>query len=154
MKLKIFSLVLLLALLLAPARAAQAQTYAFTVLSEIVNVYWESDGTLSLDYAIVFSNADYADPIDYVDIGLPNDTYSTFNTTASIDGQPINDIFPSPYVETGVALGLGSSAISPGQIGTLRMSTSGIRDVLYTDNLDDTYTSAVFSPNYFGSEFV
>ena len=154
MKLKAFSFFLLLALLLAPARAAQAQTYAFTVLSEIVNAYWESDGTLSLDYEIVFSNADYADPIDYVDIGLPNGTYSTFNTTASIDGQPINDIFPSPYVETGVALGLGSSAIPPGQIGTVRMSTSGIRDVLYTDNLDDTYASAVFSPNYFGSEFV
>lgn len=117
-------------------------------------MYWESDGTQTLEYEILFENADYADPIDYVDIGFPNDTYSTFNTEASIDGQPINSIAPSAYVESGVELYLGSNAIQPGDTGTVRVRTTGISDVLYTDNLDDRYASAVFAPNYFGSEFV
>lgn len=154
MKIRLFSFFLLAVVLFVPLQTAFAQTYAFTVLSERVDVYWQSDGTLDLEYEIVFANATYADPIDYVDIGLPNDTYSTFNTTASIDGQPIFDISPSPYVETGVALYLGANAIQPGDTGTVRLSTTDIRNVLYSDNLDDSYASAVFSPSYFGSDFV
>jgi hypothetical protein len=148
------STLLLFALVLIPLGVVYAQTYAFTVLEERVDAYWESDGTLTLEYEYVFDNASYADPIDYVDIGLPNDSYFISNVSASVDGQQIFDITESPYVDTGVALGLGSNSIRPGDRGTVRMTVTGLRDVLYTDNLDDSYASAVFAPNYFGSEFV
>ena len=148
-----FSL-LLLAVLLLPTSAALAQTYSFTVEREQVDLYWESDGSLSIEYEIVFRNSDFADPIDYVDVGLPNNNYRLSNIQASVDGHPINDIQDSPYVDYGPALGLGSNAIPPGQTGTVRMRVTGITGVLYTDNEDEAYASAVFSPNYFGSEFV
>ncbi|MDA1330399.1 MAG: hypothetical protein DWG76_05490 [Chloroflexi bacterium] len=148
-----FSFFLLLVLLL-PVGGAQAQTYAFTVDQERVDLYWETDGSLSIDYEITFTNAAYADPIDFVDIGLPNGNYRLSNIQASVDGHPIADIQESPYVTYGPALGLGSNAIPAGRSGTVRMRVTGIMGVLYTDNQDDGYASAVFSPNYFGSEFV
>lgn len=149
----LFGLFLILALLI-PFSSAQAQTYAFTVERQRVDLFWESNGTLSITYEIVFLNAPYADPIDFVDIGLPNDNYNLGNIRAWVDGQSITDISDSPYVTYGPALGLGSNAIPAGQRGTVEMQVSGISGVLYTDNQDDGYASAVFSPNYFGSEFV
>ncbi|KAA3647833.1 MAG: hypothetical protein DWQ07_02280 [Chloroflexi bacterium] len=147
-----FVLTLLLSLLLTTS--ALAQTYLFSLDEEIVDVYWESDGTLSLEYEFVFTNSAFASPIDFVDVGLPNNNYSISNITASVDGHPILDIEDSPYVTYGVALGLGSNAIRSGQTGTVRMSITGIRNVLFQDSDDSAYASGVFSPTWFGSEFV
>lgn len=148
----LFALTLLLALV--PLGVVYAQTYAFQVPRQRVDVYWQSNGTLTVSYEILFLNESYADPIDYVDVGLPNDSYSISNISASIDGEPIRHIAYSPYVDSGVELGLGGAAIPPGSSGTVRMTASGISDVLYEDNQDDAYASALFMPNYFGSEFV
>jgi hypothetical protein len=148
------SLLLLLLVALVPLGVAYAQTYAFQVPYERVDVYWEADGTVSLTYEITFQNETYADPIDYVDVGLPNNNYFISDISASVDGHPISDITYSPYVDSGVALGLGQWAIPAGASGTVRMSVTGIYGVLYTDNQDDSYASALFMPNYFGSEFV
>jgi hypothetical protein len=131
-----------------------AQTYAFQVDREVVHAYWEIDGTLSLGYEIGFTNETYADPIDFVDIGMPNSSYSLSNASATINGQPISHIEDSPYVTNGIELGLGSNAIQPGNSGTVRFQISGIRNVLYEDSQDDEYASAVLSPNWFDSEFV
>jgi hypothetical protein len=139
---------------LLPISDVEAQTYSFSVDREQIDLFWENDGTLSILYEITFSNASFADPLDFVDIGLPNNNFSIANISASIDGQPINNIEDSPYVAYGVALGLGANSIQPGQSGTVQMQVSGISNVLYTDNEDSAYASAVFSPNYFGSEFV
>ena len=137
-----------------PFSNAIAQTYSFNVDRQQIDVFWESDGTLSLLYEIVFSNSGFADPIDFVDIGFPSNNYQISNVSASVDGHPISDIEDSPYVTYGVALSLGGNAIQPGQIGTVNLKVSGIRDILFVDNEDESYASAVFSPNYFGSEFV
>ncbi|MEJ2487592.1 MAG: hypothetical protein P8Y68_17860, partial [Anaerolineales bacterium] len=103
-----------------------AQTYAFVLDKEIVHVYWEEDGTLSLAYEFVFSNANYADPIDFIDVGMPNSSYSTSRASASVNGVPITHIAESPYVTNGIELGLGSNAIQPGETGTVRFSMTGI----------------------------
>lgn len=153
-KLLIPIIAMLLIAVLLPIGSALAQTYSFSVDREQIDVYWESDGTLSLQYEIVFSNANFADPIDFVDIGFPNNNYRLNNVRASVDGQPINNIEDSPYVTYGVALGLGANAIQPGRTGTVNLSVSGIDSVLFVDNEDENYASAVFSPSYFGSEFV
>lgn len=154
MKNKIISIFFLLVLLFSLPGQAYAQTYSFTVDQETVHVYWEQDGTASIQYTYVFSNSPNADPIDFVDIGLPNSSYSISAVTAQVDGTTITDIEDSPYVDTGVALGLGPNAIPPGQTGTVTMQVSGIERVLFTDDDDEAYASAVFMPNYFGSEFV
>ena len=145
-------LILVAFALLLPLSGAKAQTYSFIVESEKIDVFWELDGSLSLFYEITFQN--FADPIDFVDIGLPNNNYNLSNVQAWADGKPITNIEDSPYVTYGPALGLGANAIPSGQRGIVHVQVTGITGVLFTDEEDETYASAVFSPNFFGSEFV
>lgn len=100
-------------ILMITATSAYAQTYLFQVDNVDVKVYGNSDGTSSIDYQIQFTNSPNADPIDFVDIGIPNDAYSISNVSAEIDGSKISDIQSSQYVTPGVALGLGTKAIPP-----------------------------------------
>jgi hypothetical protein len=132
---------------------ALAQTYAFSLDKETVDAYWENDGSLSLVYQFVFTNAGYADPIDYIDVGMPTNSYNLYNIQADIDGTPISHIAYSSYVD-GIELGLGSNAIRPGTTGTVNVYITGIENVLYTDSSSDGYASAVFSPTWFDSDFV
>ena len=155
MKKKYFLFIfLLLVVVILSTSSVFAQTYYFQVLSETVHVYWENDGTLSLKYEYIFKNDSYSSPIDYVDIGFPNGNYNLSNVSATVDGKKITDITRSPYVTYGVALGLGNNSIGAGQMGTVEMTVTGITNVLYEDNHDSNYASAVFAPNYFGNEYV
>jgi hypothetical protein len=155
MKTKRLPLILLILTLFAlVGTTVHAQTYAFSLDRETVDVFWESDGTLSLQYVFVFSNAGYADPLDFVDVGMPNSHYSLSTASGTIDGNPITHIASSPYVTNGIELGLAPHAIQPGQTGTVVFSISGVRNVLYQDSDDDAYASAVFSPTWFDSDFV
>lgn len=149
------SALLLLGLLvmLAMPFSVSAQDYYFAVPRAWVDVYWESDGTVTVDYEVVFQNGTGAHPIDVVDLGLPNRQYSAGNITASMNGQAASRIeAQSPYIDAGPAIYF-SNPIPAGGSGTFRARVTGIRQVLYTDNLDDDYASALFMPNYFGSEF-
>jgi hypothetical protein len=131
-----------------------AQTYAFQIPQEIVHVFWENNGTLALSYTFVFYNETYADPIDYVDVGMPNSSFNISRAYAEIDGHQITHIASSYYVENGIELGLGSREIPAGKSGTVYFEISGISDVLYVGSDDDNYASAVFSPTWFGSDYV
>ncbi|MEN8172474.1 MAG: hypothetical protein ABFS03_06290 [Chloroflexota bacterium] len=137
----------------APERVV-AQDYAFSLDSEVVHVYWNQDGTISLDYTFVFSNSPDAAAIDFVDVGLPNNNYQIESISAEIDGNSITDITISPYVTHGVALGLGDQAIKPGETGTVKVSAANIGNPFYIDSENETYASFLFSPTWFGSEFV
>ena len=154
MKNRKFSLLLtitfLLFILVTPALA---QTYSVSLDKETVHAIWESDGTLTLTYEFVFTNATYASPIDYVDVGMPNDNYSLSNIYAEVNGEEIYGIGYSAYVD-GIELYLGIDEIDPGNTGTVRVAITGIEGVLYVDSTDDNYASAVFSPTWFGSEYV
>jgi hypothetical protein len=151
---RVVSLVILLILLALFPRGAWAQDYSFSLDKETVHVYWNADGTISIDYTLVFSNDPGASPIDFVDLGLPNNNYEIENISAEIDGQPITDITDSPYVTYGVALGLGSNAIPPGETGTVHAFVDQIRNPYYIDYEDDNYASFNFSPTWFDSQFV
>ncbi len=131
-----------------------AQTYFFQVDEQIVNVYWNADGTASIDYVFVFTNGDGVSAIDYVDIGLPNGQYARDLIFADVDGAPITEIEDSPYLTNGIALGLKGGAIDPGESGTVHAFIGVIEDVIFPDDLDDNYSSAVFIPSTFGSDFV
>ncbi len=154
MKTRLLSIIFVVVLILLIPASALAQSYLFSVDQEIVNVFWEDDGTLAVDYVFVFTNNITGSPIDFVDVGYPNSSYSLSNVTADVDGHPILDVEYSPYVDNGIALGLGSNAIKPGQTGRVHVYISGIKNVLYTDSTDNNYASAVFSPTWFGSEYV
>jgi hypothetical protein len=133
--------------------SALAQTYSYTLPKETVDAYWNSDGTLTLDYVYTFTNDPSGPTIQYVDLGLPNNNYSESNITAAVNGNPVTDISASGYEGSGccgVAIGLGQYAVPPGASGTFTAHISNISGVLYTDSQDSSYASAVFTPNYFG----
>jgi hypothetical protein len=148
----IISLVLSIFLFSVPF-SVLAQTYSFSVNSEVVNVFWNKDGTQAIDYQFTFSNDPSASPIDYVDVGVPNANYSLKDVSADINGHSITDISQSPYVKPGVAIGLGANSILPGTTGQVHVFISRVSAVLHEDSKDKSYASAVFSPTWFGSDY-
>jgi hypothetical protein len=149
---RIFLLSLIVGLVLPGI--AFAQTYSFSLPEATVHVYWNEDGTSSIVYLLNFVNDTSASPIDYVDVGVPNANYSLSNVSAEVNGQPVFDIAESPYVKPGIAIGLGSSMIQPGETGQVRVTIDGVNRVLYPDSTDDNYASAVFDTTYFDSSFL
>ena len=147
-----------LLVLLAAAAPAIAQSLFFQVEREEVDIYINEDGSATVTYLYVFANQPSGALIDFVDIGVPNYNYNLSNVEASINDQPVDTIEESPYVKPGVAIGLGSRAIQPAETGTLKVTISGIQEMIYKTNkvedVQEDYGSFQFSPNSFGSEFV
>ncbi len=154
MRIKLVFILLIFATILLLPVSVSAQVYSFTVDSINAQVYWNEDGTISIDYVIMFTNDLYASPIDFVDVGLPNPNYNINSIYADIDGVPIYHIAKSAYVTDGVELGLGSSSIQPGDSGTVHVVIGSVSNVLYQDDEDKEYASAVFSPFWFDKEFI
>lgn len=157
MKKKWLALFLLLLLLAVNFGSAAAQNLSFQVESTDVKVYINPDGTASIEYLIVFNNEPGADPIDFVDIGLPNDSYELSSISAEVDGKPILDIESSTFatVKSGVALGLGANAIQPGQRGQVHVRIGTVRNLLYFASAKEAepYASFQFAPNWFNRDF-
>lgn len=153
---RVLLLWLAIALVMLTPGEAQAQTYLFSLDQFTAHVYWQEDGSASLAYEFIFTNDPSASPIDYVDVGLPNNNFDVDSIEADVDGQPITDISRSGYQGsgTGVALGLGANAIRPGQTGRVHMYVGRIENVVYKDSDDSNYVSAVFGTPWFGSEFL
>lgn len=150
---KILLSVLLLVVLFLPASMpVHAQTYSFSLDQLRVDLYVESDGSATVEYVFVFTNDTWASPLDFVDVGMPTNSYSLSNITASINGTAINHIAYSEYVD-GIELGLGANAIQPGETGTVTMRATGIQDMLFTADQED-YASVMFAPTWFDQEFV
>jgi hypothetical protein len=132
-----------------------AQDYSFGVEEETVHVFWNEDGTLSLDYTLVFNNQPGAHAIDFVDMGMPNNSFDMGSVSADVNGSTV-DVDRGEYQGSGsgFAVVLGNRAIGPGSRGTVHVRVGRIDNVLYTDSEDETYASAVFSPTWFGSQYV
>lgn len=128
---------------------AFAQSYSFSLPEQYVDVYWNEDGTSSIDYVFVFNNASSGPTMEYVDVGVPNSNYDLNSVVAYANGIEINDIERSTYVTPGVAVGLGGYSLPPGAIGEVRVFIGRVRDVLYPDDIDENYASAVFSTSFF-----
>lgn len=148
-------IIAILALLLLPT-SAFAQSYLFRLDKLAVDVFWNENGSSSIYYTFVFTNAPGAHVIDFVDVGIPNNNFNENEIQAFVNGQPVDDISRSGYYGsgTGVAVGLGAHSISPGQTGTVEVFIPELRNVLYPDSQGDNYASAVFAPTYFGAEYV
>ncbi len=147
------SLFLLIIAALIPS-SSFAQSYYFQNPETIVNVYWNEDGTSSIDYLFTLVNDPSAPPIEFVDVGVPNDNYDLNSVYADVDGQEVTNIEASPYVSPGVAVGLGSYSIQPGDTAKVRVFIARVRDVLYPDDQDSNYVSAGFKTSYFDKSSV
>jgi len=148
-------LLIIFTILLLPV-SAFGQSYLFSLDKLDVHVFIDEDGTYAIDYILIFTNNISASPIDYVDLGLPNSNFDVNRIQAEVDGTPITNISKGDYqgTGTGVALALEENAIQPGQTGEVHVLVEGVNGVLYPDDEDENYASAVFSPVYFGSQYL
>ncbi|MGB8980360.1 MAG: hypothetical protein WCC12_00640, partial [Anaerolineales bacterium] len=105
---RLLTAALVIILALTMTTSALAQSYSFSLTDEVVNVYWNADGTLSLDYQFTFVNQPGAHAIDFVDVGLPNDNYVYNTITADVDGSPVSISSDYQGSGSGVAVDLGS----------------------------------------------
>jgi hypothetical protein len=157
MKPRLIASFLLVAMLFAFTSSVAAQSdYSFSLDREVVQVYWNADGTLALDYRLTFTNDSSGHPIDYVDMGMPNDNFDMGTVSADVDGQGV-DVSTSDYQGTGsgFAVVMGAKTIPAGGSGTVHVSVGRITGVLYKDSSQpDTDASAVFAPLYFGAQYV
>ena len=146
-------LVLIIALLVTST--ALAQDYLFGVDTETVDVYWNADGTSSIEYSYHFVNQPGAHAIDFVDVGMPVASFDMSSVTADVDGASVS-VSKGEYQGSGsgFAVVLGSRAIQPGQSGTVHVFVGSVTGVLREDSDDPNYASAVFAPTFFGSEYV
>lgn len=151
----LISLFIILIALALPASAMAQESYLFSVDRETVHVYWNSDGTMSLDYTWVFTNQPGAHPIDFVDVGMPNSNFEMDTIDADVDGVPVS-VSQGEFQGSGsgFAIVLGSKTIPAGGRGTVHVYVGRINNVLYNDEDDEAYASAVFSPTWFGSQYV
>lgn len=132
----------------------KAQTYRFTLPVFEVETYIQKDGSLTLKYIMTFQNDASASPLDFVDVAMPQASYSLSNVTADIDNAKINHVADSNYV-SGIELGLGNMAIQPGKQGTVSFTITDVKPVLYPYDGGDrqNYVNFQFTPNYFGSQY-
>ena len=161
MKLRLITLFLLLGLVLgAPVRASAQSDYSFSLDKEIVQVYWNLDGTESLDYVMAFSNAPAGHTIDYVDMGMPNGHFDMGNVKAFVTADHVTEfkvpVSKSDYEGSGSGFAVQMSLpIYAGESGSIHVTVGQITNVLYKDSTHpDTDASADFSPTYFNAKFV
>ncbi len=132
-----------------------AQNYYFKLKNESVHVYPKSDGSIDINYTIVFEN--HGDPIDVIDIGFPNQYYKLDSVHARWykDGTwyDLTDIRPSTYIDIGVEVHIPSSIqIHNGEVGTLVIWGNNPH-MIYQDTEKPDYVGYEFSPTWFSSDF-
>lgn len=156
MKKRLTALVFLLALLFFNIQGVEAQTYRFRLDRSEVNIFINEDGTASIEYWLEFYNDPSADPIDFVDIGMPNEDFNLASVRAEIDGKPVDKVGYSAYVKPGFEIALGGNAIPPGQTGKVYVWIGEVRNMLHpgTEKEAEDYASFQFAPTYFGKEYV
>lgn len=153
--------VLLMIILLCPLSFSIAHAdYQFTIPEDLVIVWVEKDGTVSISYDFIIRNTGQG--IDYIDIGMPNNEFRLNNVSATIDGNPVSSNNIS-YVDTeqtgysyGVTIDNTASPIPRNTQAEIYLEVQQIKNVLYlTEDLTDSreYVSFQFLPSYFSSDF-
>ena len=148
-------LIAILALTGISSASAQDAPYLFEVNKTDVNVYWNADGTMSLEYTWTFTNQPNSHPIDFVDVGMPSYYYDISSVTADVDGAPVS-VSKGDYAGngSGFAVVMGNKTIPAGGRGTVHVYVGNITQVLREDTSDQNYASAVFGTTWFGSQYV
>jgi hypothetical protein len=132
MRKKLLLLSVVLLAIFSLVGSASAQSYSFRLDREIVDVFWNADGSSSINYLFNFTNEPYGAPIEYVDVGLPNKNFVDSSIQAAVNGRPVYDISRSGFQgegNAGVAVGLGSGAIQPGESGQVQVYIETVNDL-------------------------
>ena len=150
-KLRLLASFVLIVLMFTMVSSVAAQSYSFNLTQETVNVYWNSDGTMALDYVFTFANDLSGHVIDFTDVGMPNGNFDMGTITADVGGNQVNISSDfqgdGPY---GFSVDMGAYAIQPGQTGSVHVVVGKITQVLQKDTTDPTtYASSDFAPAYF-----
>jgi len=155
MKRRLLATILVILIALSLPVTVFAQDYYFSLDKEVVDVYWNSDGTMSLDYLLTFTTQPSGHVIEFVDVGMPNGNFDFNSIQASINGNPLSVSRDFQGVGSdGFAVEMGQYAIPPGETGTIRVYVGRVSQVLYKDDNDENYASAVFAPLYYQSSAV
>jgi hypothetical protein len=140
--------------LVALAARSPAQDYSFSLPRNVSWLEINQQGEADLYYELTFVCHPGAHPIDIVDIGMPNGSYQLNGAMARIGQDELDDIRVSEYVKPhGVEVHLGGRTIMPGDSATLFFGIR-LRQVLGADSGDREYASVVFSPTWYGSQYV
>jgi hypothetical protein len=152
---KLFFSIFAVLIALALPVSALAQEYLFRVDKELVDVYWNADGSESVEYTFVFGNQPGAHAIDFVDVGMPNSNFDMSTVSADVNGVGVN-VSQSDYQGSGSGFSvvMGSQTIPPGASGSVHVYVGRITGVLYPDSGDSNFASGDFAPTYFGSQYV
>lgn len=162
---RIFRAVFLLVLLATVSalfciHSASAQDYQFQIPENLVIFWVEPDGTVSISYDFVIQNS--GKPLDYIDIGAPNNNFDISNVIASINSRTVDrkNILRIDYQETGIPYGVTidntAAPIPRNQQAEVYVEIPGISKVLFTASEkrnDQEYVSFQFSPAYFSPDF-
>ncbi|MBN1335142.1 MAG: hypothetical protein JXB39_04220 [Deltaproteobacteria bacterium] len=146
-----FLLPLLLVALLAPTRAMAA--YLFEVPQVVMEVEILPDASARIEYAITFRNTPAGDPIDIVDVGMPDAGYDLSTMEATIDGAAAGPIRPSTYLSPGVEVPLSQGAVRPGETGVFRLVFVH-PDLVFSDTTRTGFASFQITPTWFKDAFV
>jgi len=149
-----FLIGILIVLSLTFSVSAQSNYY-FSVEREVVHVYLNANGTMSIDYTWDFVNQPGAHAIDFVDVGMPNSNFGMNSISAEVNGKSVR-VSSGDYQGngTGFAVVLGSQSIPAGGSGTVHVYIGSIGNVLFPDSQDGNYASNEFEPTYFGNQYV
>lgn len=153
MKRRFFAFFTIFLLAFSLTTSAFAQSYSLELTEEIVHVYWNSDGTMSLDYTLFFKNNPDAHAIEFVDIVLPDNNYIYSDVSAEIDGQALSVEEKYQGKGPGVAVDLGDYAIAAGESGLVHVIIGQIENVLNPD-ANPNYASAIFNTTWYGSQYM
>ena len=145
-----------LLILLARPASAVAQEYLFAVDRETVDVFWNADGTSSLEYTFDFTNQasrtsyrlrrrGHADQhVRHVHCLCRRQRHARERVSERLSGKRLR-LFRRAWLVR---------PFSPEPSGTVHVLVGRITGVLHPDSSDANYASAVFAPTYFGSKYV
>jgi hypothetical protein len=139
-------------LLLIMLPGSPAADYSFEVPSEQVWVRVNADSSLDFRYTIEFRCDPGANPIDIVDIGMPNTNYYVSECTASVDGRELEEIKPSTVVTPGVEVHLNEYAIQPGSTGKFVFHGKNPQ-MVFTDTSRAGYASMQFKNTWWDQQY-
>ncbi len=126
--------------------------YFFNVERQEAHVWIQKDGSAEIWYFIHFSNSPGGRTIDIVDVGLPFDRYDLKTAKAAVDEMSVYDIRKSEYIPIGVEVHLSPYTIKPGKKGVVSLKIK-VREMVFQDDVDDSYASVEFITNFFGDKY-
>ncbi len=154
MKRKLFILILALVLIFGLTASTNAQEYSFELEKEVVHVFYNEDGSMSLDYTFFFKNNAGAHIIDFVDVGTPNNNWRFSSISADVNGQAVEISSDYQGDGSGFAIDMGGYAIPAGGSAKVHVYVGYVDEVLYPNDEKEDYASAVFGATYFGGQYV